>query len=76
MVDVLNSNYQLNCDEIVYGASYTNVLQYQYTNTDIHFYSVIKPPTVVMDWKVWLVRIEYVNGQPYLFGTVHYVWEP
>ncbi|MFT3890419.1 MAG: hypothetical protein QM730_02195 [Anaerolineales bacterium] len=76
LVDVLNSGYQLKCDEIVYGASYTNVLQYQYANTNIHFYSVIKPPTNVMDWKVWLVRIEYVNGQPYLFGTVHYVWEP
>jgi len=76
LVEVLNSPYQLNCDEIVYGASYTNVLQYQYANTNIHFYSVIKPPTNVMDWKVWLVRIEYVNGQPYLFGTVHYVWEP
>jgi hypothetical protein len=76
MIDVLSSTYQLNCDEIVYGASYTNVLQYQYANTNIHFYSVIKPPTNVMDWKVWLVRIEYVNGQPYLFGTVHYVWEP
>jgi hypothetical protein len=76
MIEVLNSTYQLNCDEIVYGASYTNVLQYQYANTNIHFYSVIKPPTNVMDWKVWLVRIEYVNGQPYLFGTVHYMWEP
>ena len=76
MMDVLNSNYQLNCDEVVYGKTYTNVLQYQYANTNIHFYSVIKPPTNVMDWKVWLVRIEYVNGQPYLFGTVHYVWEP
>ena len=74
MVDVLNSTYQLNCDEIIYGRSYTNVMQY--ANTNIHFYSVVKPPTVVLDWKVWLIRIEYVNGQPYLFGTVHYVWEP
>ena len=73
-VDVLNSAYQLNCDEIIYGRSYTNVMQY--ADTNIHFYSVVKPPTMVMDWKVWLIRIEYVNGQPYLFGAVHYVWEP
>ena len=76
MVDVLNSPYQLNCDALSYGQSYTNVLGY--TNTNIHYYSVVKPPTpdIVLDWKVWLIRIEYVNGHPYLFGAVHYVWEP
>jgi hypothetical protein len=74
MIDVLNSAYQLNCDEIIYGRSYTNVMQY--ADTNIHFYSVAKPPTMVMDWKVWLIRIEYVNGSPYWFGAVHYVWEP
>ena len=76
MVDVLNSPYQLNCDALSYGQTYTNVVSY--TNTNIHYYSVVKPPTpgIDFDWKVWLVRIEYVNGQPYLFGAVHYVWEP
>jgi hypothetical protein len=75
-VDVLNSAYQLNCDEIIYGASYTDVMRYAETN--IHFYSVLKPPTpgIDFDWKVWLVRIEYLNAQPYLFGAVHYEWEP
>lgn len=75
-IDVLNSAYQLNCDALSYGQSYTNVLSY--TNTNIHYYSVVKPPTpgIDFDWKVWLIRIEYVSGQPYLFGAVHYVWEP
>jgi hypothetical protein len=75
-IDVLNSAYQLNCDQIVYGASYTDVMSY--ADTNIHFYSVLKPPTpgIDFDWKVWLVRVEYVNGQPYLFGAVHYAWEP
>jgi hypothetical protein len=76
LVDVLNSAFQLSCDALSYGQSYTDVLSY--TDTNIHYYSVGKPPTpgVDFDWKVWLVRIEYVNGQPYLFGAVHYVWEP
>jgi hypothetical protein len=74
MVDVLNSNYQLNCDALSYGQTYTNVVGY--TNTNIHYYSVVKPPTQEFDWKVWLIRIEYVNRTPYLFGAVHYVWEP
>jgi hypothetical protein len=76
MVDVLNSAYQLNCDALSYGQSYTNVSGY--TNTNIHYYSVVQPPAPesVFDWKVWLIRVEYVNSHPYLFGAVHYVWEP
>jgi hypothetical protein len=47
-------------------------------HTNIHYYSILKPPSpeVVFDWKVWLLGIEYVDGTPYLYGTVHYVWEP
>jgi photosystem II stability/assembly factor-like uncharacterized protein len=74
MIDVLNSAYQLNCDALSYGQSYTDVSRY--AATPIRFYSVVKPPTTDLDWKVWLVRIEYVNGKPYVFGAVHYVWEP
>ena len=47
MVDVLNSAYQLNCDEIVYGSSYTDVMRY--ADTNIHFYSVVNPPTMHLD---------------------------
>ena len=74
MIDVLNSAYQLNCDALTYGQSYTDVSRY--ASTPVRFYSVVKPPTMDLDWKVWLIRIEYVNGQPYIFGAVHYVWEP
>ncbi|HLO31420.1 MAG TPA: NBR1-Ig-like domain-containing protein [Anaerolineales bacterium] len=74
MVDVLNSAYQLNCDERTYGQTYPNPWRY----ANIHFYAVTKPPTpgIDFDWKVWLIGIEYVNGSPYLFGAVHYIWEP
>ncbi len=73
-VDVFNSAYELNCDALSFGQTYTNVVNY--ANSNIHFYSVVKPATNELDWKVWLIRIEYVNGAPYLFGAVHYVWEP
>lgn len=74
LVDVLNSAYQLNCEALSYGQTYTNVVSY--ANSNIHYYSVVKPPVNEMDWKVWLVRIEYVNGTPYVFGAMHYMWEP
>jgi hypothetical protein len=73
LVDVFNSNYELGCD----NPSYASMFVDPWPNTNIHYYSILKPPTLdVFDWKVWLVGFEYVDGIPYLYGTVHYVWEP
>jgi photosystem II stability/assembly factor-like uncharacterized protein len=73
MVDVFNSSYQLGCDNPSYADMFVN----PWPHTNIHYYSILKPPSNnVFDWKVWLIGFEYVNGQPYLYGTVHYVWEP
>jgi len=74
MVDVFNSSYQLGCDNPSYA---TGVSANPWPYTNIHYYSILKPPSSnVFDWKVWLIGFEYVDGQPYLYGTVHYVWEP
>ena len=74
MIDVLNSTYELHCDDPSHASMYPNSWSY----SNIHYYAIVKPPTpdVVFDWKVWLVGFEYVNGQPYLFGAIHFVWEP
>lgn len=71
---VFNSNYELKCDD----PSYAYMFSEPWPHTNIHYYSVLKPPTpeIVFDWKVWLLGFEYVDGTPYLYGTVHYVWEP
>jgi hypothetical protein len=70
---VFNSNYQLGCDNPSYAAGMSPD---PWPNTNIHFYSITKPPTDVFDWKVWLVGFEYVDGKPYLYGTLAYIWEP
>jgi len=73
MVDVFNSSYQLGCDNPSYASMFVN----PWPHTNIHYYSILKPPSSnLFDWKVWLIGFEYVGGQPYLYGTVHYVWEP
>jgi photosystem II stability/assembly factor-like uncharacterized protein len=73
MVDVFNSSYQLGCDDPSYAQMYLN----PWPHTNVHYYSITKPPTAdVFDWKVWLVGFEYVDGVPYVYGTVHYVWGP
>jgi hypothetical protein len=73
LVDVFNSSYQLGCEDPSYASMFTNV----WPHTNIHYYSIVKPPSSNgLDWKVWLVGFEYVDGTPHLYGTIHYVWEP
>jgi hypothetical protein len=72
LAGVFNSSYQLVCDD----PSYASMFVEPWGHTNIHYYAIVKPPTNTFDWKVWLVGFEYVDGMPYLYGTVHYVWEP
>jgi photosystem II stability/assembly factor-like uncharacterized protein len=73
MLDVFNSSYQLGCDDPSHAAMFVN----PWPHTNIHYYSILKPPSNnIFDWKVWLIGFEYVEGVPYLYGTIHYVWEP
>lgn len=74
LVDVFNSSYQLGCDDPSYAAGMS---ANPWPHTNIHYYSILKPPTPnLFDWKVWLIGFEYVDGVPYIYGTLHYVWEP
>ncbi len=45
---------------------------------NIHYYNLYKPatPDVFFDFRTLLVGIEYINGQPYLYGMVTIIWEP
>ncbi len=73
LVDVFNSNYQLGCDDPTLYV--TGMTANPWPNTNIHYYSILKPPTsdTALDWKVWLIGFEYVDGVPYLYATVHYI---
>jgi hypothetical protein len=44
---------------------------------NIRYYNLYKPATGQnLDFRTVLVGIEYVNGQPYLYGMVTIIWEP
>lgn len=77
LVEVFSSNYELSCNQIVTGGvSYPTVWPLKYHN--INFYSVMKPatPGVEMDWRTWLVGVEYVDAKPYIFSLIQFFWEP
>ena len=59
-----------------------NISSYAYTwpssYANVNFYQVFRPgtPGNELDWSAWLAGVEYVNGNPYLFAFIHYMWEP
>jgi hypothetical protein len=57
------------------GASYAATWPY----TGINYYSVYFPGTDAnskMDWRTWLVGVDYVGGKPYLYALMQFEWEP
>ncbi len=45
---------------------------------NVNFYQVYRPgtPGIELDWNAWLFGVEYVNGNPYLFALIHFIWTP
>jgi len=77
LLDVYNSSYQLSCsDTSKVGGAVGEPWPAEYTT--VNFYSLYKPPSAAdkQDWRTFLIGIEYVNGQPYLFSLIHFVYGP
>jgi photosystem II stability/assembly factor-like uncharacterized protein len=72
--EVFNStNMETHCDDL------TNVFNHSqpWPYTNIRFYNLYKPAAGdQLDFRTWLIGIEYINGQPYLHSLVSIVWEP
>ena len=78
LLEVFEANYELYCNDVgVTSAFAQEPWLPEYAN--INFYNVFKPATDQyggLDWRAWLVGIEYVGGKPYLFALIHFEWEP
>lgn len=75
--DVFNASYSLTCNSLGAATQYGNQpWPAEYAN--VNFYTVYKPgtPGVDLDWRYWLVGVESVQGQPYVFALIHFQWEP
>jgi|GEM_PF-763241 len=67
----------LTCNSLGSAAQYgTNPWPLEYTN--VNFYTVYKPgtPGIDLDFRYWLVGVEYYQGQPFVFALIHFAWEP
>jgi hypothetical protein len=77
LLEVFNASHSLTCDSLGTAPQYGyNPWPLEYSN--INFQTVYKPgtPGVDLDFRYWLVGVEYVQGQPYVFALIHFAWEP
>jgi len=75
--EVFNAGYSLTCNSLGTATQYgSNPWPIEYAN--LNFYTVYKPgtPGVDLDFRYWLVGVEYVQGQPTIFAVIHFAWEP
>ncbi|HEX6269521.1 MAG TPA: NBR1-Ig-like domain-containing protein [Anaerolineales bacterium] len=72
--EVLNAaSVEIYCDNLTKVYPLANPWPY----TNIRFYNLYKPASgEEFNFRTWLIGIEYVNNQPYLYGMVTIVWEP
>jgi hypothetical protein len=78
LTEVFGANHERRCNDPMDLATFTLVpWPPEYAN--VNFYAVYKPGTETyggLDWRTWLVGIEYIGGRPYLFSMIHFQWEP
>jgi hypothetical protein len=78
LLEVFSANYELYCNDAGTAASFApEPWPLEYRN--INFYTLFKPGTEQyggLDWRSWLVGVEYVEDEPYLFALIHFQWEP
>lgn len=77
LTDVFNASYSLTCNSLGTAPQY-GLAPWPELYANVNYYTVLKPgtPGIDTDWRYWLVGVEYVQGQPYVFALVHFQWEP
>jgi uncharacterized membrane protein len=71
LLEVYNSSYQLGCNDTSRLGSINQPWPSEYTS--INFYALYKQSTGdAPNWRSFLVGVEYVDGQPYLFALIYF----
>lgn len=78
LTEVFGANYELHCNDTLDLATFS-LAPWPPEYGNINFYAVHKLGSEIyggLDWRTWLVGIEFVGGKPYLFSMTHFQWEP
>jgi hypothetical protein len=76
--EVFSVDFTLHCNDTLDLAS-TLLEPWPPEYANINFYLVYKPGSDEnggLDWRIWIVGVEYVQGKPTVFSLIHFQWEP
>ncbi len=79
LLDVFNnSGYATFCDAPVDGSIIWEDAAWPHLYKNLRFYSLHRPgsPGVDLDWRTWVVGVDYVAGKPYTMALMQFQWEP
>jgi hypothetical protein len=75
LVKIFNQSYTLQCNEIRHGgASYDLTWPYKKDFYSINFAGT--EANGYLDWRTWVVGVEYANSKPSLYALMQFYWEP
>ena len=75
LLKVFGQTYTLKCNNIQAGGAAYNIF-WPYKGT---YYSAFFAGTQAnggLDWRTWVIGIEYANGKPYIYAIMQFFWEP
>ncbi len=75
LVRIFNQPYTLYCNELRHGgATYELTWPYNKDFYSIHFAGT--EANGFLDWHTWVVGVEYINDEPYIYALTQFFWEP
>ena len=75
LLKVFGQIYTLKCNNIQAGGAAYNIF-WPYKGT---YYSAFFAGTQAnggLDWRTWVIGIEYANGKPFIYAIMQFFWEP
>ncbi|WP_298010540.1 MULTISPECIES: hypothetical protein [Anaerolinea] len=75
--DAFLHSHEVRCNErTVPGLLDSSVIPVSVQNYNV--FKVLKPGSagVELDWRIWMVAVEVLDGKPYLTALIHFQWEP
>lgn len=77
LMDVFNAPHETHCNSLALGG-HSYIVERRAIYQNINYYALYRPgpPGEELNWRTWVVGVEYVQGQPMLFALDHFFWEP
>jgi len=73
--NIFNQPYTLHCNEIRHGGASYNIT-WPYNRDFYAIYFAGTEQNGYLDWRTWVIGVEYINGKPCIYAMMQFFWEP